>query len=263
MRTSRFVRVTGLLVLTSAIGAGAVLLPLQQYLGDLLRLAQAVGAWGPLVLAAAYVPACLFFVPGTLLTLGAGFAFGVVRGTIAVSIGSVLGASAAFLTGRTLARDLIEERISRTARFRAIDQAVAHAGFKIVLLTRLSPFLPFNLLNYAFGLTRARFRDFVLASWIGMLPGTVMYVYLGSAVKNMAGLATGKIDGGIAATVLFFGGLAATIVTILLVTRIARRALDDLLAEQSPSTRPSSDAGSRGRDERTSQQSEGEPAHPA
>jgi uncharacterized membrane protein YdjX (TVP38/TMEM64 family) len=101
------------------------------------------------LLGAAYVPAALLFVPGSLLTLEAGFAFGVVRGTIAVSLGSVLGASAAFLAGRTLARGLIEGRISRNPKFQAIDRAVGEQGFKIVLLTRLSPIFPFNLLNQA------------------------------------------------------------------------------------------------------------------
>ena len=106
-------------------------------------------------------------------------------------------------TGRTLARGFIEAKISHNPRFRAIDQAVKHEGFKIVLLTRLSPVFPFNLLNYAFGLTPVSLRDYFLASWIGMLPGTVMYVYLGSAAKNLADLAAGKVEGGTGQQALF------------------------------------------------------------
>src|SRR5262249_27891263 len=110
-------------------------------------------------------------------------------------------------------------------RFLALDQAVAAGGFKIVLLTRLSPLFPFTLLNYAFGLTMVRFRDYVFASWIGMLPGTVMYDYLGSTVKELADIAARKVDGGPARLVLFFVGLAATVVVTVYVTALARRAL--------------------------------------
>jgi uncharacterized membrane protein YdjX (TVP38/TMEM64 family) len=149
-----------------------------------------------------------------------------------MSIGSTLGATAAFLAGRTLVRGLIEPRIAHHPKFAAIDQAVGEQGFKIVLLTRLSPALPFNLLNYAFGLTRVRLRDYVLASWIGMFPGTAMYVYLGSAAKNLAALVAGDFEGGPAQKVLFFIGLAATVVVTVLVTRVAKRALDQAVAQQ-------------------------------
>jgi len=110
---------------------------------------------------------------------------------------------------------------------------VAAQGFKIVLLTRLSPVLPFVMLNYAFGLTRVRLRDYVLASWIGMFPGTLMYVYLGSAVKNIADLARGDFEGGPWQNVLFFAGLIATVVVTVLVTRIAKQALDRAVHDSS------------------------------
>jgi uncharacterized membrane protein YdjX (TVP38/TMEM64 family) len=225
MSRSTLVRLLGLIALCTAAVAAFVLAPVKDRLGDFLEWVRGLGAWGPVAWGAAYIPACLLFVPGSLLTLGAGFAFGVVRGTIAVSLGSTLGASAAFLTGRTLLRGMIEKRVAGNPRFRAIDQAVAAQGVKIVLLTRLSPVFPFNLLNYAFGLTRVRFRDYVLASWIGMLPGTVMYVYLGSAAGSLAELASGEVDGGWAEQTLFFVGLAATVAVTLGLTRLARSAL--------------------------------------
>ncbi len=210
------------------IGAFAVLvlvfLPVKETLSGFLDWVRGLGTWGPVVLAAVYIPACLLFLPGSLITLGAGFAFGVVRGTIAVSLGSVLGASAAFLAGRTIARGWIEEKL-KSPKFRAIDRAVGEQGFKVVLLTRLSPVFPFNLLNYAFGLSRVRFRDYFFASWIGMLPGTLMYVYLGSAVESVADLVAGKARGGAGQQALFFVGLAATVGVTVYVTRIARRAL--------------------------------------
>jgi uncharacterized membrane protein YdjX (TVP38/TMEM64 family) len=212
-------------VLGAAIGAGLLFLPVKDVLVRFLEWVQELGAWGPAVLAAAYIPAAVLFIPGSLLTLGAGFAFGVWRATVAVSLGSTLGAATAFLVGRTLARGWMEEKVARHPKFRAIDQAVAEQGFKIVLLTRLSPAFPFTFLNYAYGLTKVRFRDYVLASWIGMLPGTVMYVYLGSAVQNLADLAVRKEERGLGEKVLFFVGLAATVVVTVLVTRLARRAL--------------------------------------
>jgi uncharacterized membrane protein YdjX (TVP38/TMEM64 family) len=174
----------------------------------------------------AYVPAALLFLPGSILTLGAGFAFGVAAGTASVSIGSTAGAALAFLSGRTLARSFIESKVSGNPKFLAIDRAVGREGFKIVLLTRLSPVFPFNLLNYAFGLTKVSFRDYVLASWIGMLPGTLMYVYLGSAVKSLAELAAGNVEGGLGQKALFAVGLVATVVVTTFVTRIAKRALE-------------------------------------
>jgi len=225
MKPSSLFRIVTLAVLIVSIGASLFLLPTQEYLSQFLAWVQRIGPWGAVLLGAAYIPAALLFVPGSLLTLGAGFALGVGLGTVAVSIGSTLGASAAFLAGRTLARGFIEAKISHNPRFRAIDQAVKHEGFKIVLLTRLSPVFPFNLLNYAFGLTPVSLRDYFLASWIGMLPGTVMYVYLGSAAKNLADLAAGKVEGGTGQQALFGVGLLATVAVTVAVTRVAKRAL--------------------------------------
>ena len=226
MKLSSIFRIVTLAVLVVSIGASLFLLPTQAYLSWFLAWVQRIGPWGAVLLGAAYIPAALLFVPGSLLTLGAGFALGVGLGTVAVSIGSTLGASAAFLAGRTLARGFIEAKISHNPRFRAIDQAVKHEGFKIVLLTRLSPVFPFNLLNYAFGLTPVSLRDYFLASWIGMLPGTVMYVYLGSAAKNLADLAAGKVEGGTGQQALFGVGLLATVAVTVAVTRVAKRALN-------------------------------------
>ncbi len=216
-----------------AMGLCAALLPLKEYLQRFLEWAGGLGSWGPVLLAGAYVPACVLFVPGSVLTVGAGLAFGVVTGTVAVSAGSVAGASLAFILGRTLARGWVEGMIAGNAKFQAIDRAVARQGFKIVLLTRLSPIFPFNLLNYAFGLTRVSFRDYVLASWIGMLPGTVLYVYIGSLLTNLAEIFSEKgVKGGAGEQALFYVGLAITALLTVYVTRIARKALGEVLPEK-------------------------------
>jgi uncharacterized membrane protein YdjX (TVP38/TMEM64 family) len=140
---------------------------------------------------------------------------------VCVSIGATLGATAAFLVGRYLARDAIARKIEKHQSFATIDGAVADEGWKIVLLTRLSPVFPFVLLNYAFGLTRVRLSHYVLASWLGMIPGTVLYVYLGSLVNVGSGhrqRTTGE-------WVLYGVGLLATVIVTVFVTRVARRAL--------------------------------------
>lgn len=147
---------------------------------------EGLGAIGPIVYIMIYVLACTLFISGAALTIGAGAAFGLLPGTIYVSIGSTLGATAAFLVGRYLARDRVAKRIEGNARFTAIDQAVADEGWKIVGLTRLSPVFPFVLLNYVFSLTKVRLRHYVIASWAGMLPGTVLYVYIGYLGREAA-----------------------------------------------------------------------------
>jgi uncharacterized membrane protein YdjX (TVP38/TMEM64 family) len=172
---------------------------------------------------ALYVLASIFLLPGWILTLGAGAVFGVVRGSIYASLGATLGATAAFLVGRYLARDWVAKKIAANPKFAAIDKAVAEEGWKIVGLTRLSPLFPFNVLNYAFGLTRVSLRDYVLASWIGMMPAAVMYVYIGS-LANAAAEKKTTVE-----WVLRGVGLLATIAVTVLITRIAKRALSSKL----------------------------------
>lgn len=192
----------------------------------LLDQVQGMGPWAPAIFMAVYVLACVLFVPASLLTLGAGALFGVIRGAIYVSIASVTGATAAFLIGRHLARDWVERKLQGSPRFAAIRSAVGQGGWKIVILTRLSPAFPFNLLNYAFGVTEVRLSEYVAASWAGMLPGTVLYVYLGSLAGSLAGLGAEKHAKTPAEWLLYGIGLAATIAVTLYVTRLARTALE-------------------------------------
>jgi len=196
---------------------------------ELLRSALAwiddLGAWGAVLFVGLYVVACVLLLPGSILTLGAGLMFGVVRGSALVSVAATLGATAAFLVGRYLARDWVARKIEGNAKFKAIDDAVAREGWKIVGLTRLSPVFPFNLLNYAYGLTQVTLRDYFFASWLGMLPGTVMYVYLGSLAGSLATLGKSGGQRTPAQWALYGVGLAATVAVTVYVTRIARAAL--------------------------------------
>jgi uncharacterized membrane protein YdjX (TVP38/TMEM64 family) len=191
----------------------------------LLVWVQGAGLWGALLFGLAFIPAAVLFVPASVLTLGAGFVFGVARGTVIVSLGSTAGAAAAFLVARTAGHDWVTGRMARHPAVDAIGRAVESEAFKVVFLTRLSPLFPFNLLNYAFGLSSVPFKTYVLASWIGMLPGTLMYIYLGSAARSVAALLSGELRRTPGQQALFAAGLVATVAVTTIVTRAARRAL--------------------------------------
>jgi uncharacterized membrane protein YdjX (TVP38/TMEM64 family) len=206
-------------VIVALIAAG-YFLHVQTLLKTALDWIRGLGVWGPVLFILIYIAACVFFIPGSVLTLGAGALFGVVKGSIYTSIGATLGASAAFLVGRYLARDWIAKKIAGNTRFAAIDKAVADEGWKIVGLTRLVPVFPFILLNYAFGLTRVSFRDYFFATWIGTMPGTIMFVYLGSIAN-----AAGNPSRSPAQWALFGVGLLATVAVTVVITRIAKKAL--------------------------------------
>ncbi len=197
---------------------------------NFVEVLRAQGNIGLLWLALAYVPASLLFVPSPLLTISGGFVFGMFKAVIAISLGSTLAASVTFLAGRTLLRRFIEHKVAGDARFRVLDQAVAEHGFKIVFLSRLSPVLPYNLLNYAFGVTRVRFRDYVLASWTGMFPGTCLYVSIGAAAKSLTEVTSGLSPSSIAQQTLFGFGLLATVLVSVMLTKIAKKALADTTA---------------------------------
>jgi len=209
------------LAAAAALIAAAYYFHLQDLLKQLVDWIGQLGPWGPVLFILIYVVAAVLFIPGSVLTLGAGAVFGVVWGSIYVSIASTLGATAAFLIGRYLARDAIERKLKGNKRFDEIDKAVAGEGWKIVGLTRLSPVFPFTLLNYAFGLTQVKLWHYVLASWIGMMPGTIMYVYLGS----IAGAGAGTQERTPAQWAMYGVGLVATVAVTVFITRIAKTAL--------------------------------------
>lgn len=214
---AKWLLIAGLLV---AVVVALFLLDVRALLRDGLDAIGRLGPWGPVLFILIYIAATVLFLPGSVLTLGAGAVFGVALGSVYVSIASTLGATAAFLVGRYLAREWVAKKIEGNASFAAIDRAVAAEGWKIVGLTRLSPAFPFSLLNYAFGVTRVSLRDYVLASWIGMMPGTVMYVYVGSLAR-----AAGDRSRTAGEWSLYGLGLLATIGVTIVVTRLARRAL--------------------------------------
>jgi len=236
---SKALKITLATVLLATVVLAFILLPMREWMVAMVGWVRSLGSLGVAIYALIYVGATLLVLPGSVLTLAAGFLYGPLWGTLLVSPVSVLSSTLAFLLGRSVAREWIQRRIAQNSRFAAIDNAVAENGFKVVFLLRLSPIFPFALLNYALGLTRVRLRDYVLASFLGMLPGTFLYVYLGSSVASLASLASGKATHqGPWEHVLFWGGLVATLLVVALITRTARKALDETLPSHSPVSTP-------------------------
>ena len=206
-------------------------LPVNDYLKSFLKWTQDVGFMGALVLALVYIVGALVLFPGSVLTMGAGFLFGLLKGTILVSLASTAAACLAFLIGRSVGRGWIAGKIRGNPRFQAVDEAVGRQGFKIVFLIRLSPLFPYTLQNYAFGLTDIAFWKYALASWIGMIPGTIMYVYFGVAAKSIAEIIAGRAAMSTPQKVFMWVGLAVTVGVVVFVTRLARAAVKDAMAD--------------------------------
>ena len=199
----------------------------QQILRNALQWIDNLGAVGAIAFMIIYIVATVAFLPGSILTLGAGVVFGVILGSIYVFIGATLGATFAFLVGRYLARGWISQKIAGNEKFAAIDKAIGREGLKIVLLTRLSPVFPFNLLNYGLGVTGVSLKDYFIGS-VGMIPGTIMYVYLGSLAGNIATI--GGADQPTNPTITWairIIGFIATVAVTLYVTKVARKALEE------------------------------------
>ena len=202
-------------------------LPVQQWLRSFNDWVGEMGTIGIFIFIGVYAVATVLLAPGAILTIGAGFAFGLWKGFLAVSAGATLGAALAFLVARFIARQKIEAIAKRNEKFRTIDNAIGKQGTKLIFLLRLSPVIPFNLSNYFYGLTGVKFWPYVLASWIGMMPGTFLYVYIGTAGKAAISAAAGSeaVKHGWEYWTFLGIGLLATIVVTIRVTKIARDAL--------------------------------------
>ena len=198
-----------------------------EYLSIALIWVSEFGFAGYLFFIGLYVVSTVCLLPASVLTVGAGAVYGVGLGFVLVSAGSTLGAAAAFIVGRYLARGWAESIISKNYKFTAIDEAVGREGWKIVLLTRLSPLFPFNFLNYAFGLTKISFPHYVSTSWVGMMPGALMYVYLGALTGELVRTGAGSSQRSLIEWVFYVIGLIATIAVAIYIARIAKYALSE------------------------------------
>jgi uncharacterized membrane protein YdjX (TVP38/TMEM64 family) len=206
-----------------ALSLAAYLLPVKTWLNEFIQWVQHLGPWGVVIFILAYAVATVLFLPGWIFTVSAGLIYGIAGGTLVALSGAVIGASLAFLIARYLLRRNIEEYSNKSPRFKAIDQAIGRDGWKIIGLLRLSPLIPFNVSNYFYGITSVGFGAYVVVSAICMIPGTLLYAYLGAIGK--ASVNGGTAQHSIAQYVLLAVGLVATIAVTILVSRIAQNAL--------------------------------------
>lgn len=216
------VLIAGLIVLGRVFDVPTYLRMAMEWIRDL-------GFLGAFVFIGLYATTTVLLIPGTIPTLAAGAIFGIAQGTVYVSLGSTLGATLAFFVGRYLARDWVASKLASKPNFAAIDEAIGREGWKIIGLLRLSPVIPFSLSNYFYGVTKVKPLGYVLASWIGMLPGTVMYVYIGGLLGMAAGgggMTTGQM-------VMMAVGLAATVAVTIMITRIAKKAINERVGGES------------------------------
>jgi uncharacterized membrane protein YdjX (TVP38/TMEM64 family) len=234
IKWSGVVRIGIAAALAAAIVASLIYLPTPQYLKSLLEWIQGQGNLGLLLLVVLYAVICLLLLPGSALTLAAGFMFGMVWGTIAASLGATLGATAAFLIARLMVRGWIEHRLTSHPKFRAVDRAIGDQGFKIVLLVRLCSLFPYDLTSYLFGLTNVPLGRYVLATWLGRLPEILAWAYVGSMAKNLADLAAGNVEMGIEKELLLGLGLAAMVTAAVVIGHVARKALREAVDAPEP-----------------------------
>lgn len=196
-----------------------------ELLRNALENTAALGALGWVLFVLLYAFACVAFLPVSVLTLGAGAVFGIGQGFVLVWIGATAGACVSFLIGRHWIRAWVEKKIAHRPLFAAIDAAVSVEGWRIVILTRLAPLFPFAIQNYAYGLTRVKFREYAVASFVGMAPGTFLFVYIGAAT---AAAVKAGVEGRIrtpAEWAFYAVGLAATVGAVTMIGRLARKSL--------------------------------------
>lgn len=218
-----------------AVGALAVILVVGrvggQYVQDFVEWVQGMGSMAPVIFMAGYALATVAFIPGSILSLAGGAIFGVGWGLLFVMVGATAGSTAAFLAGRYVARDWVRRRTAGDPRFQALDRSIGRQGLKLVFLVRLTPILPYNFLNYALGLTPVRLPHFVVAS-AGMIPGALLYVYSGWLAGDIA-TAVGEeaVTRGPGYYAVLALGLVATVALVVVVTRMARAALQEEVGE--------------------------------
>jgi len=236
-------RLVGFLVLAAVLAAAGLLLPVRAWIELVAAWLAGLGTAGLVLYAAAYGLFSVLLMPVFLMTLAAGFFFGLGPGVAVVSAGATLGASAAFLIGRYAARARVAELAAKSPRFAAIDRAIGEKGWRIVFLLRLSPLIPFVLSNYFYGITSVPFGHYVLASWLGMLPITILYASFGAAARRAAQGAPPLAGAtGAMAWIVLAAGVAITIAASMYIRRVAKRAI----AEEGVASRSPESLSSRG-----------------
>lgn len=202
-------------------------LPLESWLLDILAWVEGLGLWGPVIFVLLYLPCCVFMFPDVFPNAAAGAIWGAGVGAAAVSLGRVLGSVATFLLARRIAGRWIERKMAADARFGAVAEAVGREGFRIVVLLRLCPLFPVIMLNYALGLTRVSLPAYAAGTLIGMIPRTMFVAYVGSGTRSIAALASGDGIDVSGHPILYWGGLALSLVVVIILANKARRLINE------------------------------------
>jgi uncharacterized membrane protein YdjX (TVP38/TMEM64 family) len=224
VRSRPLLRLAIALVVVTGLVAGLFIIPVKSSLRTVLEWTDNVGLWGPVIVASLYTITCVFLLPSSVLTVSSGFLFGVFFGTAVAMVGSTIGACAAYAVGHTLAHDWVQQRVERSRKLQALNRALTKDDFRIVLLTRLSPLTPFPILNYVYGVTNVSFWRYVTGTFLGMLPGTFLFVYAGSGLRTITQAAAGETSGP-EKQVFFWAGLAVTIFAVAYATFVVKRSL--------------------------------------
>jgi uncharacterized membrane protein YdjX (TVP38/TMEM64 family) len=177
----RILKIAVAIALVAAFAIAVRLLPLGEWIGQFQGWVRGIGPAGYVVYVLAYAVCCVLIIPALALTLGAGAIFGFVAGSLVVLAGATFGATLAFILARTVLRQRVEKMTANNAKFRALDRAITREGTKILWLVRLSGFPPFTWVNYAFGLTGVRLAQYVLITFLGIIPGTLAFTWAGAA----------------------------------------------------------------------------------
>ncbi|KAF5455069.1 hypothetical protein F2P56_024682 [Juglans regia] len=225
-------RISLLLLLLAAIATACIFLPIEKILKDfLVWVKRDLGPWGPFVLAIAYIPLTVLMVPASVLSLGGGYLFGLPVGFAADSIGATLGATAAFILGRTIGRSYVTSKLKNYPKFQSVAIAIKGSGFKIVLLLRLVPLLPFNVLNYLLSVTPVHMGEYMLASWLGMMPITFALVYVGTTLKDLSDVTHGWSEVSTIRLVFIVLGFGLSVIILVCITKVAKASLNKALTE--------------------------------
>jgi uncharacterized membrane protein YdjX (TVP38/TMEM64 family) len=201
---------------------------LQSHVRGLLEWIDTKGIWAPILFILLDVVIVLFLFPGVLITMGAGFLFGVAKGSIYIIIATTIGAVLAFIFARYLLSERIANYLRSNPRLSFIDQLLATEGWKLILATRLIPFFPFKLSNYLFGLTKFKLKDFFIGTFFGIWPITIFNVYVGSLTADLSTLGAGATKTNLEWGFYIFGFMM-TILAVLYISHRARQALKKYL----------------------------------
>lgn len=221
------------LIMTSTAFVGLILAALiyadaQDQVMALLSWIDEQGRYGPLLFILVMALIVVLLLPGIVFTTGAGFAFGVIEGSIVVVLGTTVGAIGAFLLARYGLGARADTWVERHARLKAMSNRFATDGWKIVLLTRLVPFFPFKLSNYVFGMTHISLRGFTVGTLIGEIPLSVHSVYLGSLAADLATLGQRPVERTPWEWAVYGAGLVLVTLSVIYLGLWARQALATL-----------------------------------